>query len=103
MIYLGKNIPEFIMDSRTLIFGIKDDSFIKERILPYKVDEERIDEMVTIYYEAEKAESEKTKEFGEQLEARNESPRYCRAHKIATTHCSDTVPRGAGIRAREQS
>jgi hypothetical protein len=70
MIYLGKNIPEFIMDSRTLIFGIKDDSFIKERILPYKVDEERIDEMVTIYYEAEKAESEKTKEFGEQLEAR---------------------------------
>ncbi|NIM11484.1 MAG: hypothetical protein GTO45_16310 [Candidatus Aminicenantes bacterium] len=69
MVYLRTSIPTFLADSRALIYGVKADSFIKGRILPYNVDETRITEYVAIYDAAELAESKKSKEFGEQLEA----------------------------------
>lgn len=69
MIRLKKSIAAFLRDSKALIYGIKDDPFIKERILAYNFDDSRIEESVKVYEEAVKAESEKTKEYGEQLEA----------------------------------
>lgn len=69
MIYLRTTIPTFLMDSRALIFGVKEDDFVKERILAYNFDDTRIQECVDAYYGAEKAESDKSKELGEQLEA----------------------------------
>jgi hypothetical protein len=69
MIRLKKTIATFLRDSKALIHGVKDDTFIKERILAYNFDDTRIQESVKVYEEAVKAESEKTKEYGEQLEA----------------------------------
>jgi hypothetical protein len=70
MTYLRTSIPTFLANSRTLIYGVRDDDFIKQRILPYNFDEARITECVSIYNAAEIAESIKLKEFGERLEAR---------------------------------
>jgi ribosomal protein S25 len=70
MIYLRTSIPTFLKNSRMLIFGVRDDAFIKERVLAYNLDDARIQEGVEIFTQAEQAESVKTKEFGEQLEAR---------------------------------
>jgi hypothetical protein len=69
MIRLKKSIAGFLRDSKALIYGVKDDPFIKERILTYNFDDTRIEESVKVYEEAVKAESEKSKEYGEQLEA----------------------------------
>jgi hypothetical protein len=70
MIRLKKTIATFLRDSKALIYGVKDDPFIKERILAYNIDNARIEESVKLYEEAVKAESDKSKEYGEQLEAR---------------------------------
>ena len=70
MIRLKKSIAAFLRDSKELVYGIKDDPFIKERILDYNFDDTRIEESVRLYEEAVKAESEKSKEYGEQLESR---------------------------------
>lgn len=70
MIHLRTTIPEFLKGSRMLIVGIKEDDFIKQRILEYNFDETRITEAAAAFEEAEKAESNKTLEYGEQLEAK---------------------------------
>ncbi len=70
MFYSKKSIGNFLLKSKTLIYGVDEDDFIKQRILPYNFDQLRITECVVIYNEAEKAESVKLQEFGEQLEAR---------------------------------
>jgi hypothetical protein len=70
MIYLRTSIATFLANARALIYGIRDDLFIKERILPYAIDDARIAESVAAYDAAELAEAEKSKEFGERLEAR---------------------------------
>lgn len=70
MIHLRTTIPEFLKSSRMLIVGVKEDDFIKQRILEYNFDETRITEAAAAFEEAEKAESNKTQEYGEQLEAK---------------------------------
>lgn len=70
MIHLKKSISRFLRDSKALIYGVKQDLFIKERISAYNFDDSRIEDSVKIYEDAAKAESEKSKEYGEQLEAR---------------------------------
>jgi len=68
--YTKKSVGKFLEYSRKLALGIHDDDFVKVRLIPYKFDNAKVDETVTFYYEAEKAESDKTKEYGEQLEAK---------------------------------
>lgn len=70
MFYSKKSIARFLKGSKTLIFAVKDDPFIKERIMAFNYDESRLNECLAIYDEAEKAESVKSKEYGEQLEAK---------------------------------
>ncbi|UCH96293.1 MAG: hypothetical protein JSV88_05410 [Candidatus Aminicenantes bacterium] len=70
MIHLRTTIPDFLKNSRMLIFGVKEDDFIKQRILEYNFDETRITEAAAAFEEAEKTESNKTLEYGEQLEAK---------------------------------
>jgi hypothetical protein len=70
MFRLKTTIAGFLMYSRQLIFGVRDDALIRERILKYGFDEVRITECVDIYYEAEKAQSDRLKEYGEQLGAK---------------------------------
>lgn len=70
MYYSKKSIARFLKGSKTLIFGVRDDAFIKERITAFNYDESRLTECIAIYDEAEKAESVKSKEYGEQLEAK---------------------------------
>jgi hypothetical protein len=70
MYHLKITIAEFLQNSRRLIFGVNGDAFVKERILPYNFDEARITVCVDTYNKAEKAESVKSQEFGEQLGAR---------------------------------
>lgn len=67
--YSKRNIPEFLKYSKTLIFGVAEDPFIREKILAYNYGEDRVNESVAAYNEAVQAESDKQKEFGEQLEA----------------------------------
>lgn len=68
--YTKKSVGKFLEYSRNLSLGIQADDFVKGRILPYNFDNAKVDETVTFYYEAEKAESDKAKEYGEQLEAK---------------------------------
>lgn len=70
MFRLKTTIAGFLMYARQLIFGVRDDALIRERILKYGFDEPRITECVDIYYEAEKAQSDRLKEYGEQLGAK---------------------------------
>jgi hypothetical protein len=87
MIYLRTSIPTFLKNSRMLIFGVRDDTFIKERVLAYNFDDSRIQESVDIYNRAEQAESTKTREFGEQLEAKAQSDmRLEEAEAISRKH-----------------
>lgn len=51
---LRTSIPDYLANARTLVLGVQEDSFIKERMLPYNVTDERITEYVQIYYDAEK-------------------------------------------------
>ncbi|MDQ1351471.1 MAG: hypothetical protein QG657_1773, partial [Acidobacteriota bacterium] len=68
--YTKKSVSKFLEYARAIIFGIKNDEVVKGKLAPYSVDNTKIDEDVTLYYEAEAAESAKSKEYGEQLEAK---------------------------------
>lgn len=63
------SIATFLERARQMIRGIKTDDFIKERFRAYNIDENRIEEISALYDEAAGAESDKWKEYGEQLEA----------------------------------
>jgi hypothetical protein len=69
MLNLKLTISAFLMYARQLIFGVRDDLFIRERVLAYNFDDARITYSVTAYYDAEKAQSDRLKELGEQLAA----------------------------------
>ncbi len=69
MIYIKGTIPEFLRDARALIFGVRDDEFIKQRVLAYNITDEDISSYEAIYAQAEQAESLKSKEVGEQVAA----------------------------------
>lgn len=68
--YTKKSVSKFLEYSRVMALGIQADDFVKGKILPYNFDNAKVDETVTFYYEAEEAESTKSKEYGEQLEAK---------------------------------
>ncbi len=67
MLQLRMTITGFLMYARQLIFGVRDDTLIRERITKYAYDDARIAECVQAYYDAEKAQSDRLKEYGEQL------------------------------------
>lgn len=70
MLHLRTTIAGFLMYARQLIFGVRDDALIRERLLKYNFDDAKITECVDTYYEAEKAQSDRLKEYGEQLGAK---------------------------------
>lgn len=70
--YIKRSIGKFLEHSRRLIFGVRDDTFIRERVAGYNFDDARIAESVTLYENAEKAQSDRLKEYGEQLEAKEQ-------------------------------
>ena len=63
-------ISQFLMYARQLIFGVRDDLFVRGRVSAYKFDDARIDYCVTTYYDAEKAQIGRLKDLGEQLAAK---------------------------------
>ncbi|MCP4154415.1 MAG: hypothetical protein GY757_42215 [bacterium] len=69
MIYLRSSIAEFLVIARKLINGVKNDDFVKERVLTYNFDDTRIAECEAAFLAAENAENIKSQEYGEQLEA----------------------------------
>ncbi len=69
MIRIKSTIPEFLRDARALIYGVRDDEFIKQRVLAYNITDEDISNYEAIYTQAEQAESVKSKEVGEQVAA----------------------------------
>ncbi len=73
MISLGCSIPTYLKHAQALIFGVRDDEFIKQRLQVFNCTDERIAEYIAVYYEAEQSESEKSREMGEQAEARHEA------------------------------
>jgi hypothetical protein len=68
--YTKRSVSKFLEYSGKLSLGIQNDDFVKARLLPFNFDNAKIDETVNFFYEAEKAESKKNKEYGEQLEAK---------------------------------
>jgi len=70
MYYSKKSISHFMKGAKALIFAVVNDDFIKERISVFNFDEARLNECLDIYNKAEEAESDKSKEFGEQLESK---------------------------------
>lgn len=70
MYYSKRSIAQFLKGSKTLLSGVRDDDFIKQRISAFNYDDERLKECIAVYEEAVKAESVKSKEYGEQYEAK---------------------------------
>ncbi len=69
MLQLNTSIATFLQMTRQLFYGAARKDFIKARILPFNIDDAALDAMKVIYQTAKKAESDKLKEYGEQLQA----------------------------------
>ncbi len=69
MLQLTTSIAAYLQKTRLLIYGVGKNDFIKERVLPFNIDDAALDAMKVIYTKAKESESSKLKEHGEQLEA----------------------------------
>ncbi len=88
---VSNTIPGFLTGARKLVLGIRENPFIMERLAPFKITQERMDEYVQVYNNAVNAESTKSKGRGDQYEARDLANRHLRdAFDLASLHL-DTV------------
>lgn len=70
MLQLSTSIPTFLQLMRRMINGVINSEFIKTRVQPFNIDEAFLTEISGLLTAAVQAESNKQKEYGEQLEAK---------------------------------